>query len=130
MPRVTGPLFSCAVIGTFAGAVIHTGRANSDGSRAETTRASPALKFRRRRTAPPPTPAQTTARDRLTAATAYAKAPPAPDIPAIEALALARRLPFFQAASAYYFAQPEAPAGVPWDSGASVWDAGATTWPE
>lgn len=128
MPKVTGPLFSQQCTGTIASAIIYTSKPPMGTRRAQTTRASPRLRFRTKRPAPVPSSAQTAQRSSLAAATAYAKSPPAPDVPAIEALARARNLPFFQAASAYYFATPHAPAGIAWDGGATTWDGGATTW--
>ena len=130
MPRITGPLFSQTASGTIAAAIIYTHRSNEAPRRAEITRASPRLRFRRPRPAKAPSIAQAKARDSLAAATAYAKAPPSPDVPAIESIMRARSLPFFHAASAYYM-RPGGPTdGLAWDDGATSWDSGATTWPE
>jgi len=130
MARTRGPLFSPRATGTFAGAVTYTREGPSRSRRGEITRAAPALRFHAPRVSPPPSAAQVTARARLSAATAYAKAPPAQDLAAIALIARAESLPTFHAASWYYFQTHPPVSGVPWDAGATVWDGGATTWTE
>jgi len=129
MAKTKGALFALSASGTFAGAIIHTSGTGSSGSRAETTRASPSLKFRKPLPVPAPTSAQSAARARLTAATAYAKAPPLEDLATITGIARKWMLPPYHAASMLYFSRNQPTTGISWDAGATTWDSGASTWP-
>lgn len=117
MAKLTAPLLSLIARGGIAG-VAQYRRARGNNVAAAMPRT----------TARAPTPAQRAHRQRLTTAIDYSHNVPAEDVDAIEALARSRRIPFQQAAVAYWFETNPPPVPTIWDGGATLWDDGFTIW--